>query len=579
MQQSVDLNAPAQFALGQYQDTLSRALDDLRRVHAVVRLWARDGRLWCEDAQGVAEAEARLGWLDLPARTAAELAPMQNLAEQVRSEGFAHVVLLGMGGSSLAPEVMQHVLGRGAGYPALTVLDTTDPAEIRHAHARISLEKTLFVASSKSGSTAETLALYHYFRAVLQERVGQQWARHMVAIGDPGTGLEALARESGFRAFFPGRPDVGGRYSALSVFGLAPAALIGVDIARLLAGARALAEASAPGIPVEDNTSLVFGDALGELARTACLPHDKLTLLTSPRLAPFGAWAEQLIAESTGKRGMGIVPVEGEPARPADTYGRDRLFVYLRLRDDDNALTDQSANDLVAAGHPLISFCLADAYALGAEFWRWEFATAIAGQRLGVNPFDQPDVELAKRQARQALARLQHDERQTGPEPNLRADEVDVYGPFTARPQESVASYVGRFVDDLARLGDYVALMAYVERGEANAGPLARIRRCLGERTGLATTLGYGPRFLHSTGQLHKGGPNTGLYVQITQADDGDLAIPGQSYTFGVLKRAQAAGDLEALRMAGRRVLRLHLLEAGPAALAQVAGLLEHALC
>ena len=576
MLERLDLSAPAQFALGHYQDSVNRALDELCALNAVKRAWERDGHLWANTPQTVADVEARLGWLDLPVHMADELPRLRAFAHQAQQDGFTQVVLLGMGGSSLAPEVMRNILGRQAGYLDLRVLDTTDPAEIRHTQDSLDLAHTLFLVSSKSGTTAETTSLYLYFRALLEECVGANWPRHMVAIADPGTPLAALAQQTGFRAYFAGPADVGGRYSALSFFGLAPAALIGANLDALLASARAMSLTSAPHQPAWENTSLLFGAAMGELARTSCLAHDKLTLITSPALAPFGPWAEQLVAESTGKLGVGIVPVEGEPVYAADRYGRDRLFVYLRLATADNTATDALATALHTAGHPLISFCLPDLHALGGEFWRWEFATSIAGQRLGVNPFDQPNVESAKQQARQALARYQETRRLEEPQPTLTDDGLVLYGPSPLADQETPATYLQHFF--LAAPGDYVAIMAYVERNSANSAQLQRLRQILSCRTGLATTVGFGPRFLHSTGQLHKGGPAGGIFLQITQDDAQDLAIPGQPYSFGILKRAQALGDLQALQQAGRRVLRVHLTHTGPDALAHLIDALADAL-
>lgn len=558
MSDHLDWHADADFLLGVRRPVLMHAIDHLSALQASERLWDRDGSLWASHPQAVAEVEQRLGWLDLPGEMAASLPQVEHLAEQVRADGYTQALLLGMGGSSLGPEVLREILGVRPGYLDLRVIDTTDAAEVRHAAETTDLARTLFVVSSKSGSTAETRAQYLYFRAALQALVGEAWAQHFVAITDPGTALAELAVSQGFRALFYGKPDVGGRFSVLSVFGLLPAALLGVDLPRLAAGALAMAGSTRPGQPVSQDTALQFGATLGALARLHPTRRDKLTLLTSPRLASFGAWAEQLVAESTGKNGVGIVPVDGEPPMDFAHYGDDRLFVYLRLDDDDNAAPDALAAELVGAGHPLVYLRLRDLYALGAEFFRWEYATAIAGQLLGVNPFDQPNVEAAKQQARAALAAYEQTHRLEEQAPCLEDDLCALDGP-PPLAGEDVAAYLRRVIDQAVQPGGYVALMAYLERSPAYVDSLAGLRAAIGQRTGLATTLGFGPRFLHSTGQLHKGGPAGGLYVQITRENGADLAIPGEPYTFGVLQRAQALGDLAALRQADRQVLRIHL--------------------
>jgi len=494
----------------------------------------------------------------LPAEITSQRQSVERLAEEVRAAGCTQAVLLGMGGSSLGPEVLREILGVEPGHLDLRVIDTTDPAEIRHAAEAIDLVHTLFLVSSKSGTTAETLAQYQYFRSEMQRVVGHAWPQHFVAITDPGTPLADVATAHAFRALLYGKPDVGGRFSVLSAFGLLPAALLGVDLARLAASARGMAASTQPGAPLAHNTALRFGAAMGALAASRPMRRDKLTLLTSPRLTAFGAWAEQLVAESTGKNGTGIVPIDGEPQLNAQQYDADRLFVYLRLDNDNSAAPDALATQLVAAGQPLIYLRLRDVYGLGGEFFRWEYATAVAGQLLGVNPFDQPNVESAKKQARQALTAYEQTHRLAEESPCLENAEMSLSGPVS-RPGEDVETYLRRVVDDAVQPGGYVAIMAYMERSCAACEHLAQVRAALAQRTGLATTLGFGPRFLHSTGQLHKGGPEGGLFLQITHDNDADVAIPDAPYTFGVLQRAQALGDLAALRLADRRVVRVHL--------------------
>jgi transaldolase/glucose-6-phosphate isomerase len=569
--------SPSSFycALGPYQRLLDCALKALEEAQAIRRIWARDGTLWRQAPEEVAEITNRLGWLDLPFTMRAQLATLRTLSAEVLAEGFSHVILLGMGGSSLAAEVIRLILGRSAGYPDLTVLDSTDPAQIRHTAAIAPLSRTLFIVASKSGLTAEVASLYAYFRAALLAEVGESWKRHVLAVTDPGTRLAALAQEEGFRALFFNPPDVGGRYSALSLFGLLPAALIGVDLERLLERAANMAAACNTPASGADNPGLILGAVMGELAHHPYPGRDKLTLLTSAELAPFGAWVEQLIAESTGKEGQGILPVEGERLREPKQYGADRFFVYLRLDTADNRGNDALLAHLVELGHPLVVLRLRDVYDLGAEFFRWEFATAVACQRLGINPFDQPDVESAKVQARNGLAQYEATKTLVEEPSVLRDGVLTFYGPVpsTSDASEYLCSFLGQVKE-----GEYIALMAYIERSETHRALLQKVRCALGEKLGVATTVGFGPRFLHSTGQLHKGGRNMGLFLQLTQDEPDDLAIPGRSYTFGILKRAQALGDLQALRAAGRRVLRIHLGADVELGLREFAALVERAL-
>ncbi len=557
----IDLAFLIWFNLGADQPILDAALASLQRDQAVQRVWNRDGSFWSQKPEVAREIEERLGWLDLPITMAPHLAQLRALSQEVRAEGITHIVLLGMGGSSLAPEVMGRILSIPPGYPQLTVLDSTDPTQIRQAAAVAPLAQTLFLVASKSGSTVETDTLLAYFRARMMAEVGhERWARHFIAITDPGTSLEKLGQAEGFRAVYANPPDIGGRYSALSLFGLVPAALIGLDLERLLARGQEMAGACHAAAPA-GNPGLLLGAIMGALAHRAVPPRDKLTLFSSAELAPFGVWAEQLIAESTGKEGTGILPVEGEGLGSVADYGPDRLFVYLRLEGAENRASDILASALVEAGRPLVSLRLRDPYDLGAEFFRWEYATAVAGQVLGINPFDQPNVESAKVQARNALARYEASHALPRQEPVLAEAALTVYG--SEQPAVSLAAYLDGFLAQ-AKPGDYVAIMAYIARDPVHDSLLQALRRAMSDRLRrsgkpLAVTTGYGPRFLHSTGQLHKGGPNDGLFIQITQEEREDLQIPGRPYTFGILKCAQALGDMEALQAAGRRVARIDL--------------------
>ncbi len=519
------------------------------------RLRERDPTIWCaEAAPGLADEIAdRLGWLGLPATTGARLDDLRDFAAEIGRERVHHVVLLGMGGSSLAPEGFAATFGSAAGFPELVVLDGTHPGAVADVERRIELGRTLFVVSSKSGTTIETLSLFRLFWDRAQREPGSAGSR-FVAITDPGTPLDRLGRERGFRRVIEAPPDVGGRYSALSVFGLAPAALIGIDVRRLLDGAATMAGAAGPGLEL----GLELGAALGELARAG---RDKVTFLASPGLAAFPAWIEQLIAESTGKGGAGIVPVADEPLGTPDGYGADRFFVSMTLAGDPPGDRVPRLAALEAAGHPVARIRLGETADLGREMFRWEVAVAAAGAVLGINPFDQPDVQLAKDLARQAMA--------AGPEGAAPAeDDIGVAG------HEDLAPVLEAWLAT-ARPRDYVAVQAYLAPTAETDAALRGLRVTLAKRLGLATTLGYGPRFLHSTGQLHKGGPNTGLFLQLTDEVGDDIAVPETETTFGALIRAQALGDYRALRQRDRRVLRLNLGRDAAAGLASLADALE----
>ena len=485
--------------LGPLDSTVSLRLNNMHDNGVVQRIWERDYTVWKHDPTEITD---RLGWLDLPDTMRPRVDGLNSFAET--TEQYDRIVLLGMGGSSLAPEVLSLTFG---GRP-LTALDTTHPAAIKEVEEAGDLRRTLFIVASKSGTTVETLSQFAYFFDRTQD--GSQF----VAITDPGSKLEEIAREKGFRRAFLNPPDVGGRYSALSYFGLVPAALIGVDIGALLDAAARMAAACRE--PEPNNPAALLGAAIAEAALAGC---DKLTILTDERISSFGTWLEQLIAESTGKEGKGVVPVEGEPPGPADVYGGDRLFAGIGVE---------------PALSPSLSIPFESKDDLGAEFFRWQFATAVAGRVLGIHPFDQPNVQEAK----DATGRLLSE---PGLPPLERGD--------LHQTLESV------------RPGDYIALHAYIPRTAENESRLQAVRVRLRDRYRVATTVGFGPRFLHSTGQLHKGGPNTGVFVQIVDEPGIDLPVPGREYTFRRLLDAQSAGDLEALRSHGRLVARVQLEE------------------
>ncbi|MFQ5840059.1 MAG: bifunctional transaldolase/phosoglucose isomerase [Candidatus Methylomirabilales bacterium] len=507
------------------------------------RLWAKDPTLW--SPQPVPELTDRLGWLTLPETMQDELDSLVTFADAVRADGIRHVVLLGMGGSSLAPEVFARSFGSAPGYPELTVLDSTHPAAVRGTEARVDLRHTLFLVSSKSGTTTETLSLFRYFWRQMGQ-VADPPGRHFAAITDPGTPLAQMAQERGFRRVFLAPPDVGGRYSALTVFGLVPAALIGLPVHQVLDRAWTMAEASAFCVPEPANAPLTLGAALGELARAG---RDKVTFLASPSLAAFPAWIEQLIAESTGKEGKGIVPVADEPPGSPEIYGGDRFFIGLYLEERDGTALDQQLAALEAAGHPVARIRLTEKIDLGQEFFRWEVAVAGAGAVLGIHPFNQPDVQLAKELAQKAMAK--------GGAGAKRPKDGRVRTVPVVRPKVLAGALKAWLAE--AQEGDYVAIQAYLAPTAETTDLLQTTRVHLRDRLRLATTLGYGPRFLHSTGQLHKGGPNTGLFLQLVDDPAEDLPVPESDYTFGALIRAQALGDCQALAERRRRVLRVEL--------------------
>ena len=508
------------------------ARDGARAVRALL---AREPGLWSQDEAARREIAQRLGWLSLPAGMAPRVAELLAFAEQVRGAGFTRVVLLGMGGSSLAPETFAKVFGTRPGWPTLAVLDSTDPAYIAAVERAAPLDKTFFLVSSKSGTTLETSDLFEYF----WQRTGGKSGAQFAAITDPGTPLAALAAERKLRRVFENPPDIGGRYSALSYFGLVPAALIGVDLKAILERARAMAEACADADKVAANPGARLAAAF---AAGYAAGRDKVTLVTSPELASFGAWAEQLLAESTGKKGKGLVPVAGEPLGAPTAYGNDRLFVALTL-DRSNDAAGQALGALEVAGHPVVRLALQDRLDLGAEFQRWEVATALAGAWLGINPFDQPNVAESKANTERVLQQLLEGQTPSVPAAVERAQ----FG-------EALAAWAAGISH-----GDYVALLAYLPPSPAHDAALAAMRTAIRDALGVATTAAYGPRYLHSTGQLHKGGTQRGAFLALEVDGGPQLDVPGEHYAFGTLERAQELGDLIALERRGRRLLRLRL--------------------
>lgn len=534
----------------------------------ITRLWARDASLWTN------QDEAKwLGWLDIVERQQKEIAAYRALADDIRNAGFEYALLLGMGGSSLCPEVLAMTFGRQTGFPQLSILDSTDPAQVRTALQSVELAKTIVIVSSKSGSTLEPNILKQFFMTKMREAVGDQAGKHFIAVTDPGSHMEQVAKADGFRHILYGDPQIGGRYSALSNFGLVPAAVMGLDVEKLLGKARAAVDL-AHGTDVKKNPGVELGLILGSGAN---MGRDKITFFTSPRICDLGAWFEQLIAESTGKQGKGITPVDLEEIAAPEAYGEDRIFAYVRMEGDDNARLDAGVERLEKAGQPVVRFAIRDVYDVAAQFFTWEIATAVAGSVIGINAFNQPDVEAAKVEAR----RLTDAYAKTGSLPEEKPIYADAKIRLYADAQyaaelgvtgEQNPSVAGILRAHLSRIqpGDYFAALGFIQRNRQHEEALQRLRLRVREAKRVATCLGFGPRFLHSTGQDYKGGPNTGVFLQITADHGEDLAIPGQKYTFGVVIDAQAQGDLSVLQQRGRRALRAHLgadVEAGLAAL------------
>lgn len=520
------------------------------------RLWSRDAALWTDE-----DESKWLSWLGITEDQLAHLDPLRTAAEDARP--FRHALLLGMGGSSLCPEVFAKTFGHIEGHPELLVLDSMDPAQIRSFESRIDPARTLFIVSSKSGSTLEPNVLEKYFFELAKKAVGEQEAgKRFIAITDPGSQLEKMARAKAFRKSYFGDPGIGGRYSALSNFGMVPAAVMGLDVARFLDHADAMVQATSPSIPVQQNPGVALGGILGLAARAG---RDKVTIITSPGISDLGAWLEQLLAESTGKSGTGLIPVDREELGSPEVYGSDRLFVALTLASD--PAREGSLDHLEQAGHPVIRITLPSAYDLGQEFFRWEIATAVAGSVIGINPFNQPDVEAAKI----ATRRLTDEYERSGKLPEetplaevsgirLYADERNAAELRSAvsGSKGSLSAWLKAHLNRLQE-GDYFATLAYVEMNDAHARDLQTLRHAVRDHKRVATCLGFGPRFQHSTGQAYKGGPNTGVFLQVSCDDAQDLPVPGHKYTFGIIKAAQARGDLQVLAERGRRVLRVHL--------------------
>ena len=532
------------------------SLKDWRTQGKVRRLWQKDSGLWSGRDEG-----EWLGWLDIVDEQRRNTSHLTQIAEEIRAGDFQHVLLLGMGGSSLCPEVLKRTFGVIGGCPELLVLDSTVPAQVEACAQKIDPSRTLFIISSKSGGTTEPNVLRQYFFDKVAQAIGADKAgARFIAITDPASPLQQLAQQRQFRSIFPGLPSIGGRYSALSNFGMVPAAIMGIDVQRFLDSAALMVQACSTSVPPEVNPGVTLGTIMGTLAQHG---RDKVTIVASPGISALGAWLEQLIAESTGKEGRGLIPVDAETLGPPAAYGSDRLFIYIRLNSVPSAEQDAALDALDKAGQPVVRISLEDTLSLGQEFFRWEMATAVAGSLLGIHAFNQPDVEASKRATQQLTAAFEETGQLPDEIPFLEDRGLRFFSDsantetLRATASDAVAclgAHLGRI-----QAGDYFAINAYVAMNEETRAELQAMRHAVRDAKKVATTLGFGPRFLHSTGQLHKGGPNSGVFLQITSDDANDLAIPDQRYSFGTLKRFQAQGDLEVLAERGRRALRVHL--------------------
>lgn len=569
------------------RELVDRAVATLTERRFCSRLWAHDASLWKDDAAHRDIIENAMGWLTVAMDLRDEVGSLAGFADEVRAAGVRHLVLLGMGGSSLAPETLHAIFGSREGFPDLRVLDSTDPDAVRAIQEELDLDESLFIVASKSGGTTETASFHAYFHRLLESHCGEHAGHHFVAITDEHTSLHSEAVAQGFRAVFLNPADIGGRYSALSFFGMVPAALTGLDLSRLLDDAAAVARACAAEVTCSESPAVRLGACIGALAAAG---RDKLTLMAPGELAPFGAWLEQLLAESTGKEGTGVLPVDLEPVGRPGLYGDDRLFVRLRLEDDDGPevdVLDAVVRELVGAGAPVVTVSLPDRWALGGQFLLWEIATAAAGALLGIDPFDQPNVQESKDNTRRLLELYTQAGKLPGIECGGALAVAGAHAPAADRVLPwCVATSAGgerleRALEALVRsvdAGDYVSLQAWMQPSAGIWAALEAARRALRDGLRVATTAGYGPRFLHSTGQYHKGGPGTGVFLQLVSRTETDARIPGRLYPFSVLKQAQADGDLESLRAHGRRVLRVDLGSDAGAGLALVVRALQRAV-
>jgi glucose-6-phosphate isomerase len=544
-----------------YTQAVQSTLKDWQTNNKMARLWRGDPSLWTGD-----DEDKWVGWLPIVEDQLAHLKQLNDAAAGAATAGFTHALLLGMGGSSLCPEVLKITYGRQPGHPELHVLDSTDPAQIKSIESQVDLSKTLCIVASKSGSTLEPNIFKQYFFDRMQQAAGKDKAgERFIAITDPGSKMQQVAERDRFRKIFFGVASIGGRYSALSNFGMVPAAIMGLDLSKFLQRTNEMVQACKPDVPADQNPGTILGAILGTLGN---LGRNKVTIITSPGIHDLGAWLEQLIAESTGKIGKGLIPVDREVLGAPEVYGDDRVFVHLRLANEPDTAQKQRLDALKSADHPVVEIELGDTYDLGQEFFRWEIATAVAGSILKINPFNQPDVEASKIVTRQLTEAYEKSGKLPEEAPlfddgtiKLFTDERNAANlNKLAGSDRSLTGFLRAHLSQF-NPGDYMAVLGYIEMNSAHEETLQAMRHAIRDRKHVATCLGFGPRFLHSTGQAYKGGPNTGVFLQITCDDANDLAVPGQKYTFGIVKAAQARGDFQVLADRKRRALRVHLPE------------------
>jgi transaldolase/glucose-6-phosphate isomerase len=547
---------PIEFLPGQLAGEMSGAIKQAEDDNVAKRIWRKDSSLWKEDEANQKIIKNSLGWLVLPDEMIGVADELIEFSDLIRRRNYRHVMVCGMGGSSLCPEVLAQTFGPQSGYPELLVLDSTDPDVLAAYEHRIEIEHCLFVIASKSGTTTEPNVFYKFWYDQLGKRSPNP-GENFIAITDPGSLLVEKAAELGFQRVFLNQADIGGRYSALSYFGMVPAALMGIDLKKLLDRAKQMAQACAAVMPAAANPAVQLGTFIGECARAG---RDKLTLVTDEKIVSLGLWIEQLIAESTGKEGKGILPVAGEPLGGPAVYGEDRVFISVSIGASSQGMKSK-LDALTAAGHPAAYRQLTDLYDLGAEFFLWEFATACAGWRLGINPFDQPNVQESKDATKELLSTFVNQGSLPEQTPLVAENGLTIFAEGHTRealPATSVSDALRAHLATVKQ-GDYIALLNYIEETPAIEARLQEIRSLLRDTTKCATTAGYGPRFLHSTGQMHKGGPDTGVFFQITAKDANDFPVPGEPYSFSILKQAQALGDFRSLVAHGRRALRVDL--------------------
>jgi transaldolase/glucose-6-phosphate isomerase len=553
---------------------VNASIQDWKKNGKVKRLWQKDASLWTGT-----DEDKWLGWLDITEQQIEDADKLKQIAADIKKAGFKNALLLGMGGSSLCPEVLRMTFGKAAGYPDLHVLDSTDPAQIKSIEESVDLASTLCIVSSKSGSTLEPNIYKQYFFDRVKAKVGDKEAgSRFIAITDPGSKMQRVAEKDKFRKVFMGVPSIGGRYSALSNFGMVPAAVMGIDAAKFLKNTEQMVDACGEDSDAAMNPGVILGTILGVAANQG---RDKITFVTSPGIFDLGAWLEQLIAESTGKSGRGIIPVDRERLAKPDTYGSDRVFAYLRLESEPDKEQSAAVDTLAKAGHPVVRIVLPDIYSLGQEFFRWEIATAVAGALIGINAFNQPDVEASKIETRKLTSEYESTGKLPSESPFFTGDGAKLYADLkNTAALKGGGTLAGFLKKHLARIGagDYFAVLGYITMNEAHEEALQSIRLAVRDNKRVATVLGFGPRFLHSTGQAYKGGPNSGVFLQITCDDAVDILVPGQKYTFGVVKSAQARGDFAVLAERGRRALRIHLGKDVAAGLAALADAVNQAL-